>query len=65
MTKVTVRGNNVEKAIKVLKKKLVREGLFKEVKQRRFYEKPSEKRVRKAQESYRRTRKSRRQQNSY
>ena len=35
--------HNIEKAIKILKRKLIREGLFKELKQRRYYEKPSEK----------------------
>ncbi|HUE46829.1 MAG TPA: 30S ribosomal protein S21, partial [Aestuariivirgaceae bacterium] len=40
---VFVRDNNVEQALKVLKKKLQREGLFREMKRRRAYEKPSEK----------------------
>ena len=54
---VTVRDNNVEQALKVLKKKLQREGLFREMKRRRNYEKPSEKRARKAAEAIRRARK--------
>ncbi len=54
---VHVRDNNVEQAIRVLKKKLQREGVYREMKQRRFYEKPSEKRVRQQQESVRRARK--------
>jgi small subunit ribosomal protein S21 len=38
---VKVQGNNVEKALKVLKNKLSKEGVFKELKNRRYYEKPS------------------------
>ena len=41
MTKVTVRGNNVEKAIKVLKKKLLNDGVMRELKERQHYSKPS------------------------
>ena len=44
---VTVRNNNVEKAMRVLKKKLQKDGLMKELRRREYYEKPSEKRVRK------------------
>ena len=40
---VSVRDNNVEQAIRVLKKKMQREGVFREVKLRNSYEKPSEK----------------------
>jgi small subunit ribosomal protein S21 len=54
---VFVRDNNVDQALKVLKKKLQREGLFRELKRRRAYEKPSERRARKASEAVRRTRK--------
>lgn len=54
---VLVRDNNVEQALRALKKKLQREGLFKEMKQRRAYEKPSEKRVREKAEAVRRARK--------
>ncbi len=43
--------------MRILKKKLQREGVFREMKQRRFFEKPSEKRVREQQEAVRRTRK--------
>jgi small subunit ribosomal protein S21 len=39
---VFVRDNNVEQALRVLKKKMQREGVFREMKRRRFYEKPSE-----------------------
>lgn len=55
--KVVVYDNNVEKAMKVLKRKLVREGVFKEVRLRAHYEKPSEKRARKRSEAERRARK--------
>jgi small subunit ribosomal protein S21 len=46
-----VYGNNVEKALKALKRQLQKEGLFREVKKRSFYEKPSEKRKRKRREA--------------
>jgi small subunit ribosomal protein S21 len=55
---VSVRNNNVEQALRVLKKKMQREGIFREMKNRRHYEKPSEKRVRQAAESLRRAKKS-------
>ena len=42
----TVRDNNVDQALRVLKKKLQREGVYREMKLRRHYEKPSEKRAR-------------------
>ncbi|MEM7747552.1 MAG: 30S ribosomal protein S21 [Pseudomonadota bacterium] len=54
---VTVRDNNVDQALKVLKKKMQREGLFREMRQRKFYEKPSEKRAREKGEAIRRARK--------
>ena len=54
---VLVRDNNVDQALKVLKKKLQREGLFREMKLRNFYEKPSEKRAREKGEAVRRARK--------
>ena len=56
--KVFVRHNNVEQALRVLKKKLQRDGLFRELKQRRAYEKPSEKRVREKREGIRREKKA-------
>jgi small subunit ribosomal protein S21 len=59
---VFVRDNNVEQALKVLKKKLQREGLFREMKRRRAYEKPSEKRAREQGEAIRRSRKAARKQ---
>ena len=42
MTEVIVRNNNVEKAMRMLKKKLLRDGLMKEMKERQYYSKPSE-----------------------
>jgi small subunit ribosomal protein S21 len=54
---VLVRDNNVDQALKALKKKLQREGVFREMKLRQHYEKPSEKRVREAAEAIRRARK--------
>lgn len=54
---VTVKDNNVEQAARVLKKKMQREGIFRELKLRRHHETPSEKKVRIGQESVRRIRK--------
>ncbi len=54
---VHVRDNNVDQALRVLKKKMQREGLFREMKLRNYYEKPSEKRVREKAEAIRRARK--------
>jgi small subunit ribosomal protein S21 len=54
---VQVRDNNVDQALKALKKKMQREGIFREMKLRNYYEKPSEKRVREQAEAVRRARK--------
>jgi len=54
---VLVRDNNVDQALRVLKKKLQREGVFREMKRRRFYEKPSERTAREKSEAKRRARK--------
>ncbi len=54
---VLVRDNNVDQALKALKKKMQREGIFREMKLRNYYEKPSEKRVREQAEAVRRARK--------
>ena len=54
---VTVRDNNIDQALRVLKKKMQREGVFREMKNRRAYEKPSERRAREEAESTRRDRK--------
>ena len=54
---VSVRDNNVDQALRALKKKLQREGVFSEMKLRQAYEKPSEKRARQKAEAIRRARK--------
>jgi len=59
---VFVRDNNIDQALRVLKKKMQREGLFRELKRRRFYEKPSERVVREKSEAIRRRRKLARKQ---
>jgi small subunit ribosomal protein S21 len=54
---IVVRDNNIDQALKALKKKLQREGLFREMKLRDHFEKPSEKRARERAEAIRRARK--------
>jgi small subunit ribosomal protein S21 len=54
---VLVRNNNVDQALRVLKKKMQREGIFREMKQRRSYEKPFQRKVREKAEAIRRARK--------
>lgn len=54
---VSVRDNNVDQALRVLKKKMQREGIFREMKMRRDFEKPSVKKAREKAESARRWRK--------
>lgn len=54
---VVVRDNNVDQALKVLKKKMQREGVFRELKLRKHFEKPSEKRAREKAEAVSRARK--------
>lgn len=55
--RVTVRDNNLEQALRALKKKMQREGVYREMKLRRHFEKNSEKRVRELSEAVRRYRK--------
>jgi small subunit ribosomal protein S21 len=55
---VYVRDNDVSAALRVLKKKMQREGTFREMKRRRAYEKPSERRARERAEAVRRYRKA-------
>lgn len=57
MVQIFVRENNVEQALKALKKKMQREGSFREMKRVAHYEKPSEKRARQKAEAVRRARK--------
>ena len=57
MVLVQVRKNNVDQALRVLKKKLQKEGVLREIKQNRYFEKPSAKRSRKKAEGTKRVRK--------
>ncbi len=59
---ITVRDNNIDQALKALKKKMQREGVFREMRRCSFYEKPSEKRAREKAEAVRRRRKAQRKQ---
>jgi small subunit ribosomal protein S21 len=59
---VLVRDNNVEQALRVLKKKMQREGIFREMRDRKHYEKPSERKTREKAEAIRRDRKAKRKQ---
>lgn len=59
---VTVDQDHVDRAINRLKRKMADEGILKELKKRRFYEKPSERRKRKMREAERRLRKAQRRQ---
>jgi small subunit ribosomal protein S21 len=59
---VFVRDNNVDQALRVLKKRMQREGVFREMKRKRFYEKPSERSAREKGEAVRRIRKLKRKQ---
>ena len=54
---VFVRDNNVDQALRILKKKMQREGVFMEIRRKRFYEKPSEKSARENADAVRRSRK--------
>jgi small subunit ribosomal protein S21 len=60
---VRVDGDNINRAINQLKRKMANEGIYKELKKRRFYEKPSEQRKRKEREAERRLRKAQRRSN--
>jgi small subunit ribosomal protein S21 len=57
IVQIFVRDNNVDQALKALKKKMQREGSFREMKRHVHYEKPSEKRARQKAEAVRRARK--------
>ena len=60
--RVFVRDNNVDQALRALKKKMQREGVFREMKRRKAYEKPSERKTREKAEAVRRARKAARKQ---
>ncbi len=62
---VTVKDNNVEQALRSLKKRMQREGLFREMKLRKHYEKPSLRKAREKEESIRRSRKLKRRNNEF
>lgn len=59
---VFVRDNDVDQALRILKRKMQREGVFREMKRRRFYEKPSEQSAREKSDAIRRKRKLARKQ---
>ena len=61
---VNVKDNNVEQALRSLKKKMQREGLYKEMKLRKHFEKPCLKRAREKEENIRRARKTARRNNA-
>lgn len=61
---IRVQGNDVEKALKILKRQLQKEGLFKDIKQRSYYEKPSVKTKRKQREAQKKRMKAMRVRNS-
>lgn len=58
--RIMVRDNNVEQALRVMKKKMQREGVFRQLKRAAAFEKPSEKRIREKAEAIRRARKAHR-----
>jgi small subunit ribosomal protein S21 len=62
LLQVFVGDNNVDQALRVLKKRLQREGVLRELKLKRFYEKPSERSTRERSEAIRRSRKLKRKQ---
>jgi small subunit ribosomal protein S21 len=62
--KIKVHNNNVDRALRTLKRLMQKEGFYKEMKKRSFYEKPSEKRKRKQKEAIKKIRKMMRQQES-
>ena len=59
LTKIEVKDNNIEQALRILKRKLQREGFFKIIKIKSTYEKPSEKKKRIKQENIKRVKKIR------
>lgn len=54
---VFVKDNNIDQALRILKKRMQRDGIFREMRAGRFFEKPSERRVREKKEAIRRNRK--------
>lgn len=64
LVQVSVDNNNVDQALRALKKKMQREGIFREMKMRRHHEKPTERRKREKAEAVRRWRKMQRKRKS-
>lgn len=64
LVQVIVHQNNVDQALKAIKKKMQREGIYRKMKMIRYYEKPSERKVREKSESIRRLRKLNRKKDS-
>jgi len=58
MVTIVVRDNNVEQGLRVLKRKMQKDGLMRELRMRKFYEKPCEERRRKQKENIQRSRKN-------
>ncbi len=63
--KIKVHNNNVDRALRTLKRIMQKEGFYKEMKKRSFYEKPSEKKKRKQKEAVKKIRKMMRQQRHF
>ena len=63
--KIEVKDNNVEQALRVLKRKLQRDGFFKVIKLKNTYEKPSEKKKRIRTENLKRIKKQQKLRNRY
>ena len=63
--KIEVKDNNVDQALRILKRKLQREGFFKILKIKSNYEKPSERKKREKSENIRRSRKIQRMRNNF
>ena len=61
--KIEVKDNNIEQALKILKRKLQRDGFFKIIKLKDTYEKPSDKKKRIRQENIKRVKKIRKMMN--
>ena len=57
---IIVDGNNIEKALRLFKRGVKKEGLLRELKKRHYYEKPSVKKRRKQREAQRLRRKNKR-----
>ena len=63
--KIEVKDNNVDQALRILKRKLQREGFFKILKIKSNYEKPSERKKREKSENIRRAKKIQRMRNNF